>query len=99
MSGIDLLDERAVRNRKAVFGECFTHTSVDLEHPAASLRWRWVREGDWKLILPAPQNEPSGMVELFNLATDATEEKNLAAAESKRVARLTKMLDRWWDGK
>lgn len=99
MQGINLLDAKAVRARKAVFGECFTHTSVDLEKPAASLRWRWVREGDWKLILPAPQNEPDGKAELYNLATDAREEKNLAATEPNRVARLEKLLNKWWGGK
>ena len=41
LPGIDLTDGSAVAERKTLFGECFTHTLVDLDRPAASLRWRW----------------------------------------------------------
>jgi arylsulfatase A-like enzyme len=99
MQGIDLLDEKAVKARQAIYGNCFTHNAVDLNRPAASLRWRWVIEGDWKLIVPAKQNEPDGEIELYNLAKDPHEEKNLAAQEAKRVETLRKKLDGWWPGK
>ena len=49
---------RPSKHRKAIFGECFTHNAVDLDDPAANLRWRWMIEGDWKLIVPDPNNEP-----------------------------------------
>lgn len=99
MQGINLLDEKAVRARKAIYGECFTHNSVDLNRPAASLRWRWMIEGDWKLIVPALQNEPDAKVELYNLAKDPTEETNLATAEQGRVKQMTGRLDQWWTGR
>ena len=35
--GVDLLDERAVTARAAVFGEVFTHNAVDIDRPASSL--------------------------------------------------------------
>ena len=75
LPGLNLLDSAALGNRKTLFGECFTHNAVDLEKPASGLRWRWVIDGDWKLIVPAPQNEPTGKVELFQLAEDPREEQ------------------------
>jgi arylsulfatase A-like enzyme len=54
LPGVDLLDAAAVAARKAIFGECYTHTIVDLDDPAKSLLWRWMISGRWKLIVPAP---------------------------------------------
>src|SRR5439155_19168196 len=99
MEGINLLDEAAVAKRRAIFGECFTHNAVDIRRPATSLRWRWVIEGDWKLILPAPQNEPQGRPELYHLGRDPHEETERAAREARVVERLTKRLDDWWPGR
>jgi uncharacterized sulfatase len=99
LPGVDLTDDAALRRRPAIFGECFTHDAVDLNRPVASLRWRWAVRGDWKLILPAPQNEPDGKPELYNLAADPREETDLAAKEPERVQRLTRLLDDWWAGK
>lgn len=97
LPGVNLLDEAALKARRAVFGECFTHNAVDLDRPAANLRWRWTIEGDWKLIVPAPQHEPGG-VELYNLARDPHETGTLAAAEPDRVKAMRAALDAWWRG-
>jgi uncharacterized sulfatase len=99
LPGVNLLDADAVSARTAVFGECFTHNAVDLENPAANLRWRWVISDGWKLIVPVPQNEPTGKFELFNLAVDPKEETNLAETEPARVASLRERLDAWWPGR
>jgi len=98
MQGINLVDTAALARRAAVFGECFTHNSMDLRRPAASLRWRYIVDGEWKLIVPARQNEPDGVMELYRITTDSHEERNLAATEAKRVADLRAKLDRWWPG-
>ncbi len=47
-----------------------------------------LRMGEWKLILP-----PSGKMELYNLAQDISEKRDLAAAEPAHVARLRARLD------
>lgn len=98
LPGINLLDDAAVGARTAIFGECFTHDSRDLEEPAASLRWRWMIEGDWKLIMPAPQNEGDAPIELYNVANDPQEERNAASKDLARVQSMRSELDNWWAG-
>ena len=96
MTGLDLTDSAAVGGRPRIYGEVFTHNAVDVDRPASSVRFRWTREGRWKLIVPTAANEPGGAVELYDLATDPTEANNLAAAEPEVVSRLTAALDAWW---
>ena len=52
LPGVDLLDAGAVERRGVVFGECHTHTLVDLDDPAAGLLWRYAVAGRWKLVVP-----------------------------------------------
>ncbi|MFN7138734.1 MAG: sulfatase, partial [Limisphaerales bacterium] len=99
LPGINLFDSKAVAKRDTIFGQCFTHDAVDLDRPEKSLRWRWCIQGDWKLIVPDPINEPKSVVELYNLKNDPHEERNLAEVEQRRVAALRKKLDRWWVGR
>jgi uncharacterized sulfatase len=100
MPGVNLLDERAVAGRKAIFGECFTHNSQNLDDPAASLRWRWMiardDDHDWKLIVPDGKNVPDSSAELYNLTDDSYEEKNLAGDKRERVRTMRGKIDDWW---
>ena len=97
LSGIDLLDDAAVAGRKQLFGEIFLHSAADVDEPASSVRYRWTRAENWKLIVPDAHNEPKAVVELYDLAADPGETKNLAATEQQRVARLTSSLNAWWN--
>jgi arylsulfatase A-like enzyme len=96
MAGLNLLDAASGKGplkRKAVFGEIFEHTAIDLDKPAVNLTHRWVREGDWKLIVPV-----KGAVELYNVKLDPFEKKDLAAENPERVKALRATVDTWWKG-
>src|SRR5262249_46015723 len=63
--------------------------------PPPALYWKTprqaaVRVGDWKLIV---SQRGRGMVELYNLADDPTEKKDLVAEKPKRVEALRKVLE------
>lgn len=108
LPGINLMDclkkARPVK-RKGIFGETFAHDIANLENPEASLLFRWMIEGKWKLILtydgevnryqsthPREEKRP----QLFNLLKDPTEEKNLAKYNPDIVARLSDKIAQWW---
>ena len=95
MTGVDLLDQNAVDQREEIFGEIFEHDIVDAHRPLESLRFRWVIQGDWKLIAPNAPREPEAIVELYNLKSDPHELNNLADQHPKRVAQLMDKLDGW----
>ncbi|WP_013629205.1 sulfatase family protein [Rubinisphaera brasiliensis] len=96
MEGINLLDAKAVAAREAIYGEIFEHDIQHMTDPEPSLRFRWMIDGYWKLIVPHPAREPEAKVELFNLQNDPWEEKNLADKHPERVKQLTRMLNDWW---
>jgi arylsulfatase A-like enzyme len=99
MQGVNLLDAEAVKKRERIFGETFTHNAVDIHDPGANLQYRWVIEGEWKLLVPNRANVPKGKVELYHITRDPHEKENLAGKQPDRVKHLREELDRWWDGK
>lgn len=58
---------------------------------APGWRARSLRHGDWKLIVHA--TKPNPRLELFNIATDPAESKNLAEKEPARLKELQNLLD------
>ncbi|AMV16550.1 sulfatase [Planctomyces sp. SH-PL14] len=95
MSGVDLRDERAVRERKTVQGACFTHNAVDLNNPARNVMERWIIADGWKLIVPTPLSDVSH-AQLFHIADDPAEQRELATAQPDRIKEMTALLDAWW---
>ncbi len=96
MQGINLLNEQAIQDRKAIFGAVFKHNAVDVNEPASSLNYRWVIADGWKLIVPARWNLPQAAVELYHIHADPIEQHNLAAKHPQRVQTLQQHLDQWW---
>jgi arylsulfatase A-like enzyme len=72
-------------------------TGEKQDRPHETLCWRFgeqwaVRHGDWKLVVA---RKGSGQPELYNLATDIGESKDLASAQPEKVAELKKLYDAW----
>jgi uncharacterized sulfatase len=88
MTGVDLLDPPP---RDAVFGDLYVHTAVSVERPALNLTHRWMRRGDWKLIVPV-----DGKPELYDVRRDPHEERDLAPSRPDLVSELSKRIDSWW---
>lgn len=91
--------------RKEVFGETYAHDVADVDNPEASLLYRWVVEGKWKLLLtydgklgryahlhPRTDRSP----QLYDLSVDPTEDHNVASENAEIVKRLSQRLQDWW---
>jgi len=92
-------------DRDTIFGEGFAHDIADIENPEASLLYRWVIEGKWKLLLtydgavgryasshPRSERRP----QLFDLQADPRELNNLASANPEMVSNLAAKISNWW---
>ena len=102
---LPILESGEPTPRREVFGETFAHDIADIDQPEKSLLYRWVIEGNWKLLLtydgevgryaryhPRTEKRP----QLFDLINDPHEEQNLAAEHPDIVARLASKLQKWW---
>jgi arylsulfatase A-like enzyme len=96
MPGVNLFDKTVLAKRDTLYGEIFLHTAVDIQKPGPNLRYRWIIQGDWKLILPHAPNMKGGTPELYDLSKDPNETENLAARHPDKVGALSAKLDAWW---
>ena len=72
-------------------------TGTNKSRPHETLYWRYgpqwaVRHGDLKLVV---SKGGSGEPELYNLATDFAESKNLASTQPEKVKELQALWDKW----
>jgi hypothetical protein len=72
-------------------------TRVNTSRPHERLYWRFgeqwaVRQGDYKLVV---SKQGSGKPELYNLATNQSESKDLARAEPDKTKELQALWDTW----
>jgi len=107
LPGISLLsacEKGAKIERDTIFGESNAHDVVDLDDPEKTLLYRWVIQGDWKLL-----RSYDGIVtkyhsshpkiagpQLFNLKDDPNENKNLASQNPELVKKLDAELNKWY---
>lgn len=92
--------------RDVAYGESFGHDVFNAEKPEATLLYRWVIEGPWKLILTYDGELGDRYIEahagverrpqLYHLIEDPHENKNLASAEPERVAAMARKIAAWW---
>jgi arylsulfatase A-like enzyme len=90
MQGKSLLEAAAGQPlaRDNVRGEIYEHDVPDIDRAEPGLLFRWCIVGNWKLIESANRKHR----ELYDLATDPHETKDLAAAEPTRVEQLSAQL-------
>ncbi|MFG0334539.1 MAG: sulfatase-like hydrolase/transferase [Maioricimonas sp. JB049] len=89
---------------RPVFGEIYPGDASTLGHPERDLACRWVREGEFKLIVPSAHDGKPGWggyldgPALFNVVDDPRETVDLIGApdHSKTRERLRRLLDEWW---
>lgn len=100
LPGINLLDEAAVRSRRAVFGACFSHDLEDMSRPTAGLLSRWMVEDEWKLIVPVPGRNGEDVPDhplMYRITEDSDERRDLAAERPEQLRVLRRKLDEWWN--
>ncbi len=98
LPGIDLTNDNQVASRDTIYGEILEHDIQSMDDPKTSLLYRWVIQGNRKVIIPNLQRVTDGVVELYDLASDPWEETNLAtqASSAAEVAAMKAKLDLWW---
>lgn len=104
VTGHDLiaeLKEDSLSEDRAVFGEIYPGDATEPIRPEQDIAYRWVRKGDFKLIVTHGKNPWGGYLSgdaLFDVANDPAETTNLI--EDKRfqevVSELRQELDSWW---
>ncbi|MEM1442852.1 MAG: sulfatase-like hydrolase/transferase [Verrucomicrobiota bacterium] len=87
---------------RAVFGAIYPGDAGELGNPEKDVAYRWVRKGDYKLIVPQGPDPWGNYVEepaLFRVSEDPQEQKNLSSEPGleKVVTELRGELDDWWD--
>ncbi len=91
--------------RDVVFGESFAHDVFEIDNPEATLLYRWIIFGEWKLLLT--YNGRVGRYaknhartdrnpQLYNLLIDPHEDNNVASLHPELVDQLKDRLQSWW---
>jgi len=97
LPGINLLDEKATNERKAIFGSCHASHNITVGNPDDTLQYLWCVEGAWKLIVRCHGNDTTkyklthnwdkASVRLYNLVEDPHETNELASQRPEVVSR------------
>ncbi|MBT3481520.1 MAG: sulfatase-like hydrolase/transferase [Opitutales bacterium] len=86
---------------RTLFGEIYPGDASVLGDPSIDVAYRWIRQGNLKLIVPASEEPWGNYVDresLFDLEIDPNETNNLAGDQQydsmKTILRAS--LDKWW---
>ncbi len=104
LPGLDLLPSARGEEElpeRPVFGEIYPGDASSLGHPSRDIAYRWVREGDYKLIVTHGDKPWGGFLKhtsLFDLKNDPGEKTDLSSRPelSEKRAHLRRLLDEWW---
>jgi len=108
LPGLNLMDALVSgksTGRDAIYGESFAHDQIDLDDPEKTLLYRWVIDGNYKLILSydglnkkylGTHDVMDKRPQLYNIGKDPYEKNNLAGTKTKKLAKMVKKLDDWY---
>lgn len=82
---------------RPVFGAIYPNDASQLGRPADHVRGKWMRQGDFKLVVPGPAKNPVKL-SLYDLSQDADEQRNLAHEEryARQRQAMEADLEAWW---
>ncbi|MFC4870979.1 sulfatase [Negadavirga shengliensis] len=96
MPGINVMDQKALEERKMIFSLDFSHDMIHVDQPEKTLESRIVISTPWKMIVPDVANKENQETLLYNIIQDPTERENLALNRPEVVQELMRELDNWW---
>ncbi|MEN8834549.1 MAG: sulfatase-like hydrolase/transferase [Polaribacter sp.] len=85
LQGVNVLDEKALNERKGFFGEVYAHDFDTIEN---SMFYNMAIFPPYKIIVPDPLRKKDEVIQLFNIDKDPFEENNLAASNPEKVKEL-----------
>ena len=95
MPGVNLLPvatgEKPL-DRERIFGESYAHDVANIDDPEETLLFRWVIEGQWKLLCDYDGSRPL----LYDLSVDPGEANNLVEKHPERVTAMSKQITEWY---
>jgi len=94
LPGINVLDKDKLSERKAVFGEIFSHDFGSIDE---SIEYRMTITNPYKLIVPDKLNKADESIKLFNIMEDPFEKVNLAEKYPEVVNELSFMINATWE--
>ena len=105
LQGINLLDEKARKQRDTIFGVAHSVYNMTPGNPDGTLQYRWCVSGDWKLLVRHDGSDTTEYknihlwdkqpIRLYNLKDDPHEKNELSAAHPEIVEKLRKKIEEW----
>ncbi|WP_136482906.1 sulfatase-like hydrolase/transferase [Cognatitamlana onchidii] len=86
LPGLSVLDEKALAERKGIFGEVYAHDFDTIEN---SMFYNMAIFPPYKIIIPDPVRKKNEVVQLFNITEDPFEKNNIAESHPEIVEELT----------
>lgn len=82
-----------------VFGEIYPGDATRLGHPSRDIAYRWIRSGNFKLIVPSGKSAWGDYLSetaLFEVVADPDEKTDLAVGQPDMEKLMRTQLDAWW---
>ena len=110
LPGINVLDKEKLNKRETIFIECYNHDILNVDKPSESVLYKIALDKKWKLMVPNtdlvirdfkdPQDHYYGFysneIQLFDLENDPEEQVNLAYKHPDIVAKMSNLINKWW---